>query len=85
MPELPEVQTVVNNLNALDIIGRTVTMAKVFWPRTISGMPPNRFCTQIKGCTIKEITRRGKYIVIHMSRGWSLLIHLRMTGRLNWI
>ena len=84
MPELPEVQTVVDNLNALGIARRTITRASVHWPKTISGMTPAEFRQKIQGLTIREFTRRGKYIVVRLSRGWTLLIHLRMTGRLNW-
>lgn len=84
MPELPEVQTVVDNLNALGISGRTITKASVHWSKTISGMTPTEFRRQIKGLIIHTFLRRGKYIVVQLSRGWTLLIHLRMTGRLNW-
>jgi formamidopyrimidine-DNA glycosylase len=85
VPELPEVQTVVNNLKALDMIAGVITRARVYWPKTVSGMSPQNFRRQIKNLTVCAITRRGKYIVIHLSQGWALLIHLRMTGRLNWV
>jgi len=84
MPELPEVQTVVDNLNTLKIIGGRIRGARVYWPRTIADMAPAAFCKKIKGCSIQQITRRGKFIVIKLSRGLTLLIHLRMTGHLNW-
>ena len=84
MPELPEVQTVVDNLNGLKIVGCRIAGARVYWPRTIAEMTPVVFCKRIKGCTIQQITRRGKYIVMGLSRGLTLLIHLRMTGHLNW-
>ena len=85
MPELPEVQTVVDNLNALGIGGSAITKAGVHWPKTIAAMTPNRFCKEIKGLSIKGFSRRGKYIVGQLSHGWTLLIHLRMTGRLHWV
>jgi len=84
VPELPEVQTVVDNLNAIGIAGSAITRASVYWPKTVAGMAPARFRRRIKGLTIREISRRGKYIVVRLSQGWTLLIHLRMTGRLNW-
>ena len=83
MPELPEVQTVVNDLIAAGLTGKTISGAKVFWPRTIHAMAPRSFCRTIAGKTIKTIRRRAKYIVIDLSDGWHLLIHLRMTGRLH--
>jgi formamidopyrimidine-DNA glycosylase len=84
MPELPEVQTVVDNLNSLGIVGRCFTGAEVRWPKTVDGLSPGDFIQNIRGCTIRRILRRGKYIVMHLSQGKTLLIHLRMTGRLNW-
>jgi formamidopyrimidine-DNA glycosylase len=84
MPELPEVQTVVDHLNQLPLVGRAITAARVYWPRTIAGMSADRFCETVSGRTIRQITRRGKYIVFRLSNGMTLLIHLRMTGRLNW-
>jgi len=83
MPELPEVQTVVDHLNQPHIIGRTITAAQVYWPKTIFGMDSHRFCHAIRGCEIKQITRRGKYIVFGLSCRLTMLIHLRMTGRIN--
>lgn len=83
MPELPEVQTVVDHLNQRHIVGRTITAARVYWPKSVSEMSPDRFCQTIRGCIIRQITRRGKYIVLHLSRNLTMLIHLRMTGRLN--
>ena len=85
MPELPEVQTVVDQLIKRGIVGRTITGARVDWPKTVAGDPPERFCRRIAGSTIRRVTRRGKFIVVHLSRGMTLLIHLRMTGRLNWV
>ena len=85
MPELPEVQTVVDNLNKLKIVGGRITGARVYWPRTIADMAPATFCKKIKGRTVQEIARRGKYIVIALPQGLTLLIHLRMTGHLNWV
>ena len=84
MPELPEVQTVVDTLNRCGIVGRTIDGALIRWSKTIACESPACFCRRIRGRRIERITRRGKYIVFHLSGGLSLLIHLRMTGRLNW-
>ena len=84
MPELPEVQTVVDSLNNLKLKNRRVVNARVYWPKTIDGMAPATFKKKIIGRSIRNISRRGKYIVISLSRDLTLLIHLRMTGRLKW-
>ena len=84
MPELPEVQSVVDTLCKKNILGRRITGASVYWFKTIADMDPADFCKKIKGRSIRQITRRGKYIVFDLTSGLTLMIHLRMTGRLNW-
>ena len=85
MPELPEVQTVVNDLKSAGLIGATIIGAQVFWPRTISGLSPTIFCRRLKQQALTDIRRRGKYIVFNLSGKDHMLIHLRMTGRLHWV
>jgi formamidopyrimidine-DNA glycosylase len=81
MPELPEVQTIVDDLKASLLVGKRVKRVSVFWPRTIHAMSPTTFCRKIEGHRIVSIGRRGKFIVIGLETGF-LLIHLRMSGRL---
>ena len=64
MPELPEVQTVVNTLLQSGIVGRRIIKAKVNWPRTIAHRTPRSFRDRIKGLTVTSIWRRGKYICV---------------------
>ncbi len=85
MPELPEVQTVVNDLNLAGLPGRTITGAQVFWPRTIDTLSPEEFCRQMMGQRIATIWRRAKYIVIDFADSLHLLIHLRMSGRVHLV
>ena len=82
MPELPEVQTVVDTLLQEGIVGSRIAKATIRWPKTISGASPSWFRRSIQGQTIVSIHRRGKFIVIGLDSSRSLLIHLRMTGRL---
>jgi formamidopyrimidine-DNA glycosylase len=84
MPELPEVQTVVDQLNRQGVVGRTITAAAVYWPNTIGRLTPDQFCNRIRGRAIRQIDRRGKYIVLRLAGRRTLLIHLRMSGRLVW-
>ena len=84
MPELPEVQSVVDALRGKNITGCLISGAAVYWAKTIAEPDPADFCRTIKGRTIRHITRRGKYILFDLSGGLTLMIHLRMTGRLNW-
>jgi formamidopyrimidine-DNA glycosylase len=85
MPELPEVQTIVNDLNAADLIGLIISGAKVFWSRSIAQPAPGTFCRRIKGGRFSAIRRRGKYLVFDMTNGYTMLLHLRMSGRLHLV
>lgn len=83
MPELPEVETIVRELNDSHLIGKTIIRAEIFWDRTIASPAPSDFCKAIAGQKIIGIGRRGKFIVITLEN-YTLLIHLRMTGKLKF-
>jgi len=83
MPELPEVETVVRGLRQVRIQGVEMQGARVAWPRTVVGMTPATFAEEVRGHAITRISRRAKYIVLPLSSGKTLLIHLRMTGSLR--
>ena len=83
MPELPEVETVVRDLNAADLVGRRVVAVRVRWKRSIAAPAGARFATEIRGLEIQGFSRRGKFIVARLSEGYTLLVHLRMSGRLH--
>ena len=83
MPELPEVETVVRDLRAAGLAGRRIVRARVLWPKTIALPAPARFAREIRGLAIRRLARRGKFVVLELSRGFTLLIHLRMSGHLD--
>lgn len=87
MPELPEVETIARALREGGRSGRPLTglriqQAHVYWPRSIQAPSPDAFPTRIAGQVINEIGRRGKFIVMQLSRD-ALLVHLRMSGDLR--
>ena len=81
MPELPEVETIVCELKNANLLHKKIIRAEVLWPRTL--LPPDieTFCKEIQGKEILSIARRGKYIAFTLSKGFTLFVHLRMTGR----
>ncbi|MFA5043499.1 MAG: bifunctional DNA-formamidopyrimidine glycosylase/DNA-(apurinic or apyrimidinic site) lyase [Kiritimatiellia bacterium] len=83
MPELPEVETVVCELRAGGLVGRVIDQARVFWKPLIAPLQPSVFAARLKGRRVQSIRRRAKYIVLALSDGDTLLIHLRMTGQLS--
>lgn len=80
MPELPEVETVVRGL-ARTLPGRTIIGVAVFWAKTVTGAP-QEYGPALVGRSFTAAARRGKWIVLGLDSGDSLIIHLRMTGRL---
>lgn len=80
MPELPEVETIVRELNASHLIHKKIVKAEVFWERTVATPSASQFLQEIEQQEVIQITRLGKYIVFQLSRGY-LFVHLRMTGK----
>jgi formamidopyrimidine-DNA glycosylase len=80
MPELPEVETTARTLRGR-LVGRIITGAEVRWPRTAATHAPPDLAQAVTGRRIQDVGRRGKYVVFTLDQG-SLLVHLKMTGRL---
>ncbi|HHX58579.1 MAG TPA: bifunctional DNA-formamidopyrimidine glycosylase/DNA-(apurinic or apyrimidinic site) lyase [Candidatus Moranbacteria bacterium] len=80
MPELPEVQTIVDGLNQ-KIKGYTIVDFWTEWPKTIK-MPLASFKKEIIGRKIIKAERRAKNILIYLSGKKIMLVHLKMTGHL---
>ncbi|KTB47895.1 DNA-formamidopyrimidine glycosylase [Dehalogenimonas alkenigignens] len=81
MPELPEVETVTNEIRPY-VLGRCIEDVKVTWPGTVKGNSAEEFISGLKGQTVVDVRRRGKFIVWELSNGKRLLTHLKMTGAL---
>jgi len=80
MPELPEVETIARTLKP-DLVGKTILSADLRWARTLAIPTPTQFKKQIVGQKIADVSRRAKYLVIHLET-YSFLVHLRMSGDL---
>ncbi|HET9147149.1 MAG TPA: bifunctional DNA-formamidopyrimidine glycosylase/DNA-(apurinic or apyrimidinic site) lyase [Acetobacteraceae bacterium] len=81
MPELPEVETVMRGL-AAKLEGRRIVRAVLHrpdlrWP-VPAGLP-----ARLAGARVEGFRRRGKYILMRLGGGDSLLIHLGMSGRMT--
>lgn len=79
MPELPEVETVKNVLNNI-AKGKTISYVDVIRPQTVRS-DINQFKEVLKGATIENFSRYGKYIIYHLDRDYVLVSHLRMEGK----
>ncbi len=83
MPELPEVETIRCDLYPR-VCGRTITAVRITPDKVplIDGVSAAEFKSRIKGRRIEGLSRRGKYLIFHLSGDLYLIIHLRMTGAL---
>jgi formamidopyrimidine-DNA glycosylase len=80
MPELPEVEHIVRALRR-SVLGRSIAAAEISLAKLISPSSNSTFNRKLKGSRIKNITRRGKFILIELDSGRVLVVHLRMTGK----
>jgi len=81
MPELPEVQTVVDTLRP-KVRGKRVTSVRL---NRTDIVQPSGFdlVAQLNDKIIEDVTRRGKKIVFRLNDDQQFYIHLGMTGRLT--
>jgi formamidopyrimidine-DNA glycosylase len=82
VPELPEVETVAAELRLL-LGGRRFAGAEILWPRTLATPDPEGLNARLAGAGVVDVGRRGKYLLVALDSGDTLIIHLRMTGRLE--
>ena len=78
MPELPEVEAVRRELAPAMLRSRIV---RVLLRRPNLRRPfPAGFASRLEGQTIDSIDRRGKYLLVRVTSGETLLMHLGMSG-----
>jgi formamidopyrimidine-DNA glycosylase len=80
MPELPEVETVMRGLQAR-LEGRRIVRAVVNRP-DLRWPFPSGLAARLIGSEVIGFRRRAKYILMRLSGGDSVLIHLGMSGRI---
>lgn len=77
MPELPEVETLCRQLQTV-ICGKHLLAIKIY-DQKLAGI------ANLKVGKVVRVQRIGKTIFLHLDNGYSILIHLRMSGRLLWL
>ena len=79
MPELPEVETLKRALASLVLNKRLLELT--FLRKNLRfPIPLTKICKGLLNQTVSKVTRKGKYILLHVPEG-ALLIHLGMSGR----
>ena len=80
MPELPEDETVLRGISPI-IEGNQIDYAQVNRP-DLRRPFPNNLAKRLKNRRINFLHRRSKYILIDLSEGETLIMHLGMSGRI---
>lgn len=75
MPELPEVETIKLGLKKY-LVNHKIENVTINAPKIFEGDPKN-----IIGGKVKEIRRKGKGLIIDLDNGYSLAIHIKLTGQ----
>lgn len=81
MPELPEVEITRRHLVPY-LVGRRIENIQTTGDSYFFITPPSQLCQCLPGRRVEGLTRRGKYLLMGLSGGYQLLIHLGMTGQL---
>ncbi|MEW6033952.1 MAG: bifunctional DNA-formamidopyrimidine glycosylase/DNA-(apurinic or apyrimidinic site) lyase [Chloroflexota bacterium] len=81
MPELPEVETIRNELAPL-VVGRSIVGVTLSDPTALASPDQQEFMARVVGKRVRSLRRRGKYLLFGLSSGRVLIVHLRMTGSL---
>lgn len=76
MPELPEVETIRRGLEKY-VAGLTIKDIEIRHPKPFQGS-----AEQIVGSKVLSARRIGKGLILDLSNGYSLAIHVKMTGQL---
>ena len=79
MPELPEVETIKNELSPC-IVGWKFTGVTIHDAKLVRQPPVEEFRQKLLGQKVDSLQRRGKYLIFHLSGSEVLIIHLRMSG-----
>jgi formamidopyrimidine-DNA glycosylase len=83
VPELPEVETIRAGLAPL-LTGKRIEEVRIHDARLTRPEPPEEVEARLTGQHVENVLRRGKYLIVELSSGDHLLVHLRMTGSFRY-
>ncbi|MDE5767621.1 MAG: DNA-formamidopyrimidine glycosylase [Malacoplasma sp.] len=82
MPELPEVQSVIDSLKEQGCLNKTITGIESIMPKLFKNCSYQDFSSHLINEKIKDITRKGKYLIFHLTNDKVFIVHLRMEGKM---
>ncbi len=81
MPELPEVETIKEDLREL-VLGARVEKAEVLYPNLVEQPSPGEFVRRLEGTQIIGARRRAKHLIVELDSGDALVFQLKIGGQL---
>jgi formamidopyrimidine-DNA glycosylase len=82
MPELPEVETIKEDLREHGVVGSRIEHAEVLDPALVEGVSPEEFAQRLSGATISGARRRAKHLVVEFDSGDAAVFQLKIGGQL---
>lgn len=82
MPELPEVEVIRRGLLP-HVVGRTVVSIACSDKKLRLPLPASLLQQWVKGSSIRDISRRGKYLLFSFDSRAAMVVHLGMSGKLG--
>jgi formamidopyrimidine-DNA glycosylase len=81
MPELPEVETIKEDLRAL-AVGSRIAEARVLDPALVEDATPEEFGRRLAGAAIVGARRRAKHLILKLATGDAAVFQLKIGGQL---
>ena len=81
MPELPEVETIKEDLREL-VVGSAVERAEVFDPALVEQPSAGEYARRLDGVRITGARRRAKHLIVELDSGDALVFQLKIGGQL---
>ncbi|HTG35773.1 MAG TPA: bifunctional DNA-formamidopyrimidine glycosylase/DNA-(apurinic or apyrimidinic site) lyase [Thermoanaerobaculia bacterium] len=82
MPELPEVEVLRRSLEP-HLVGDRIERVEVTNPSLREPVDVPRLRRAARGREVVALRRRSKYLLIDLEGGWTVVVHLGMSGRLT--
>ncbi len=84
MPELPEIEVLRRSLEP-HVLGDRIERVEVRDGRLREPVDARQLKKRVAGHGIERLDRRGKYLLLDLDDGWTLAIHLGMSGRFTLV
>ena len=81
MPELPEVETIKEDLRGL-VVGSTIERAEVLAPPLVEQPSQDEFVRRLEGVVMTGARRRAKHLIVELDSGDALVLQLKIGGQL---